>query len=200
MCGAEPAAAASMAVASGSMNSDTRMPARFSASTKRRRWFSPRSDVEPALGGALLALLRHQAAGVRHVAQGDGQHLLGRRHLEIERPGQLALEPGDVGVGDVAAILAQVRGDAVGAGLDGQLRGAQRIGMAAAARVADGRDVVDVDAEAQVRRSRDGCCFVLHGMARSTERRLSSDAVSRNRPRNACPVAWRLSRTRARRC
>ena len=30
---------------------------------------------------------------------------------------ELALEPGDVGIGDVAAVLAQVRGDAVGAGL-----------------------------------------------------------------------------------
>ena len=88
---------------------------------------------------------------MRHVAQRDGQHLVGGGHLEVERPGQLALEAGDVGIRDVAAILAQVRGDAVGAGLDGQMRGAQRIGMPAAARVADGGHVVDVDAEAQMR-------------------------------------------------
>ena len=81
----------------------------------------------------------------------DGQHLVGGRHLEVERPRQLALEPGDVGVGDVAAVLAQMRGDAVGARLHGEVRGAQRIGMAPAARVADGGDVVDVDAEAQLR-------------------------------------------------
>ena len=110
--------------------------------------------VEPALGGFLLALLRHQAAGVRHVAQGDGQHLVGGRHLQVEGPGQLALEPGDVGIGDVAAVLAQVRRDAVGAGLDGQMRGTQRVGMPAAARVADGGHVVDVDAEAQMGRRR----------------------------------------------
>ena len=60
------------------------------------------------------------------------------------------LEARDVVVGDVAAILAQVRGDAVGAGLHGEVGGAQRIGMAAAARVADGGHVVDVDAEAQI--------------------------------------------------
>ena len=86
------------------------------------------------------------------MAQRDGEHLLGGGHLEVERPGQLALEPGDVVIGDVAAVLAQVGGDAVGARLDGEVRGAQRIGMAAAARVADGGDVVDVDAKAQMRR------------------------------------------------
>ncbi len=36
--------------------------------------------VEPALGGPLLALLRHDAGGVRPVAQRDADHLLGRRH------------------------------------------------------------------------------------------------------------------------
>ena len=63
----------------------------------------------------------------------------------------LGLEPRDVVVADVAAILAQMRGDAVGAGLDRDLRRAHRIGMAPAARIADGGDVVDVDAEAQMR-------------------------------------------------
>ena len=57
--------------------------------------------------------------------QRDGQHLVGRRHLEIERARQLALEAGDVVIGDVAAVLAQVRGDAVGARFDGKVRGAQ---------------------------------------------------------------------------
>ncbi len=55
----------------------------------------------------------------------------------------------DVVVGDVAAVLAQVRGDPVGAGCDGDVRRADRIGVPAAAGVANGGDVVDVDAEAQ---------------------------------------------------
>ena len=63
---------------------------------------------------------------------------------------KLRLEPGHVVVADVAAVLAQVRGDAVGAGGDRKLRRAYRIGMASAARIADGGDVVDVDAEAQL--------------------------------------------------
>jgi hypothetical protein len=49
---------------------------------------------------------------------------------------------------DMAAILTQVRRDSVGARLDGDQRGADRIGRPPAARVAHGRDMVDVDAEA----------------------------------------------------
>jgi hypothetical protein len=52
----------------------------------------------------------------------------------------------------VAAVLAQVGGDAVGAGRDRLMRGAQGIGVTAAAGVADGRHVIDVDAEAQMPR------------------------------------------------
>ncbi len=86
------------------------------------------------------------------MAQRDGEHLVGRRHLQIERAGQLALEARDVIVGDVAAVLAQVRRDAVGARLDGEVRGAHGIGMPAATRVADGGDVVDVHAQAKIGR------------------------------------------------
>ena len=53
----------------------------------------------------------------------------------------------------MAAVLAQMRGDAVGAGRDRELGRAHRIGMAPAARIADGGDVVDIDAEAQAGRS-----------------------------------------------
>jgi hypothetical protein len=54
----------------------------------------------------------------------------------------------------VAAVFAQMRRDAVGAGRDGELRGLHRIRMPAAARVTDGGDVVDIDAKAQMRNSR----------------------------------------------
>ena len=53
-------------------------------------------------------------------------------------------------VGDMAPVFAQVRGDAVGACVGGDYRGADRVGMVAAPRVPDGRDVVDIDAEAQL--------------------------------------------------
>jgi hypothetical protein len=45
-----------------------------------------------------------------------------------------------------------VRGDPIGAGRDRNLGRAHRIGMIAAARVAHGCNVVDVDPEAQVGR------------------------------------------------
>ncbi len=104
--------------------------------------------VEPAFGGALLALFGDDAGGVRLMAKRDGEHLLGRRHFEVQRQVDLGHQPVDVIVGDVAAVFAKVRGDAVGAGLGRHDRGANRIGMVPAARVPDGRDVVDVDAEA----------------------------------------------------
>ena len=40
-------------------------------------------------------------------------------------------------------------GDAVGAGLDGEMRGAERIWVTSPPGIADGRDMVDVDAEAK---------------------------------------------------
>jgi hypothetical protein len=52
------------------------------------------------------------------------------------------------------AVLAQVCGDAVRARCDGEMGRAQGIGVPAAAGVADGGDVIDVDAEAQVGRRR----------------------------------------------
>ncbi len=79
-------------------------------------------DIQPALGGQLLAPLGHQAGGVRPVVERDGQHLLGDRHLQVQRlaaPEAQGRQLVDISVGDVAAILAQVGGDAVGAGRDG---------------------------------------------------------------------------------
>ena len=135
---------------SASMNSETRMPASTSRRTRgfelvvaararraRLRWCAPRASPAPGRRHAGLCLQR------------DRQHLLGRRHLQIERQVDLAAEALDVAIRDMAAILAQMRGDAVGAGLGGEPCGAHRIGMAAAARIADGRDMVDVHAEPQ---------------------------------------------------
>jgi hypothetical protein len=49
----------------------------------------------------------------------------------------------------MAAILAQMRGDAVGTGLDRHERGAHRVRPRASPRVTQCCDVIDVDAEAQ---------------------------------------------------
>ena len=101
--------------------------------SKRRRTIGAKRiaaacGVEPALGGDLLAAFGHDAAGVRPGADGDGGHLLRCGHLKVERCFDLRHKPSDILVADVAAVLAQMRGNAVGAGLDGNLGGAYRIG------------------------------------------------------------------------
>jgi hypothetical protein len=47
----------------------------------------------------------------------------------------------------VPAVFAQMCGDAVGAALDCEMSGSKRIGMDAATRVAQRRNVIDVDAK-----------------------------------------------------
>jgi hypothetical protein len=92
-------------------------------------------DVQAAFGGDLFPTLGHQAGGVRPGQQGDADHLVGDRHLEVQRLAALAAQVGqqdDVGVADMAAILAQVGGDAVGAGRQGQFGRPHRFGIAGA--------------------------------------------------------------------
>ena len=79
----------------------------------------------------------------------DREHLVGRRHLEVERKGDAPHQSVDVGVGDVPPVFAQVRRDAVGPRPLGGLGGAQRIGMLSPASIPDRRDMVDVDPEAE---------------------------------------------------
>ena len=72
---------------------------------------------------------------------------VGGGHLEVELDVHELAQAAHVLVLDVAAILAQVHGDAVGAAqvrLDGRPYG---IGLVRAPRLAQGCDVVDVDAE-----------------------------------------------------
>ena len=78
---------------------------------------------------------------------GDADHLVGRRHLEVQLDVDELAQAAHVLVLDVAAVLAQVHGDAVGAAqvrLDG---GPHGIGLVGAARLPQRRHVVDVDAE-----------------------------------------------------
>ena len=83
------------------------------------------------------------------MAECDVEHLLRRRHFQVQRQVDLGHQPVDVVVGDMAAVLAKMCGDSVRAGLCCHDRRAHRIGMIAAARVPDGRDMVDIDAEAK---------------------------------------------------
>ena len=102
--------------------------------------------VQAAFGGHLLAALGDQAAGVGAELAGEGDHLVGGGHLEVQDDLGRGGEAAEVGVADVAAVLAQVGGDAVGPGADGDQGGGEGVGVVAAAGVADGGDVVNVDA------------------------------------------------------
>ncbi len=106
-------------------------------------------DVEAAFGRALLALLRHEAGRMRLQPLRQRDHFFGRAHLEIERPGQFGSKALHVGIADMAPVLAQMGGDAVGAGGDGEMGGPDRIGQGAAARVSHRGDMVDIDAKTQ---------------------------------------------------
>ena len=79
---------------------------------------------------------------------GDADHFRCRCHFQIERLCDALFQANDVVIGDVPAILAQMRGDAVGAGRDRDFGRLDRIGMMAAARITHGGDVIDIDAEA----------------------------------------------------
>jgi hypothetical protein len=79
--------------------------------------------------------------------QAKVDHLLRDGGFEVHARQQLRRERDDVGILDVAAVFAQVQGDAVGAGLLGHQRGADRVRVRGAARVAQRGDVVDVHAK-----------------------------------------------------
>ena len=118
-------------------------------------------DVQPALSRHFFAALRHQGHLVRAQPFGDAEHLIGARHLEVERGTNDGEQGVEVGVLDMTAVLAQVRGDAVGAGGFAEHCGGGGVGFIGAARLTEGGDVIDVDEEAEVRRVRwcaAGCC------------------------------------------
>ena len=103
--------------------------------------------IQPSFRRPLLAAFRDDAGGVWFDRPRNADHFGRGRHFEVQRLGDALFEPGDIGVDDVAAIFAQMRGNAIGAGGDRRFGSLQRIGMAAAPRIPDGSDVIDVDAE-----------------------------------------------------
>ena len=82
---------------SGSMNSETRMPAAPSSRDEAARDASspPAASSPPSVVSSARFSGTMQAACGRWL-QRDREHLVGRRHLEVERQVDLAREPGDV--------------------------------------------------------------------------------------------------------
>ena len=110
---------------------------------------SSANDVEPPFGRPFLTLFRHEAAGMGVDAGRDLDHFRSRRHLEIERHEELALQPFHVLIADVPPVLTQVRSDPIGSGQHGHMGGPDRVRIDAPTGVPDGCNMVDIDAEAQ---------------------------------------------------
>ena len=104
-------------------------------------------DVEPTLGGHFMAALRHQHRHFGLELTGNRDHLVGRRHLEIELDMREFTKAADILILDVTTVFAQMHRDAVGPAQVSFDRGPDRIGFIGAARLADGSHMVDVDAE-----------------------------------------------------
>ena len=125
----------------------TRTPARVSraiASATRR---SPGLQREAAFGGDLPTPLRHKRGLERARAAREAHDVGMRAELEIHERADRALQRAHVRVLDVAPVLAQVRRDAVGAAAFARLRRARGIGFVGLARLAQRRDVINVDVE-----------------------------------------------------
>ena len=129
------------------MKSETRMRAAPSSLTKRCRWLCP-----PAASRPPSVVRSSRRSGTMQAACGPCRSAIASISSvaaisRLSGSVNAVHQPAHVGVGDVAAILAEMRGDAVGAGPFGQQRRAHRIGLVAAACVPHRGDVVDVDAE-----------------------------------------------------
>lgn len=119
-------------------------------------------NVEATFGGEFLALLRDEgehvyasggAFGSLESAEAnlpsDAEHFFGRAHLEVQAGGDEARQGEDIVILDVATIFAQMDGDDGRAAQLSFVGGAEGIGLRALALLAEGGDVIDVDAEVE---------------------------------------------------
>ena len=106
-------------------------------------------DIQPALRGQLLTLLRHQAHVRRAVRLGDTEHLLGNGHFEVDPRIDLPAQGFHLLVLNVTAVFSQMHRDGIGAGAFGGLCRLQHGGIIRSPRLANGRYVVDIDAQQQ---------------------------------------------------
>jgi len=103
--------------------------------------------VETAFGCQFLTLFGHEANVVRlHLAR-DVEHFLRDRAFQIHSRLQKRTQRAHVGVHDMSAVFAQMQRDCVSARLFRHQRGANRVRVRGAARVAQRGDVVDIHAE-----------------------------------------------------
>jgi hypothetical protein len=77
-------------------------------------------------------------------------------HFEIQRFRDLGLQSRHVVVADVTPVLAQMRGDAIGARGDCEQSRSYRVGCQPCPRIAERGDVIDIDPKAERRNGHHG--------------------------------------------
>ena len=112
--------------------------------------------IESTFGGYFVAVFGNETSVVWFDLECDRHDFGGVAHFKIKLGLERFFQPEDVAVLDVAAVLAKVGGDAVGAGLFGDEGGGDRVGfdqdalrITRVTRLTQGGGVVDVDAEAE---------------------------------------------------
>ena len=133
--------------APGRRNRDTRTPA-----APRRSTIGPRMPIPPAASRPPSVVTSSRRSGTMQAACGNSFSANASISpvaaiSRLSGSGTSVFSRANVVVADVPAVLAQMGGDSVGAGLRRQQCRPNRVRMRAAAGVAHGRDVIDVDAE-----------------------------------------------------
>ena len=100
--------------------------------------------IKPAFRGQLRAFFRHNAAIGRANTFRESHHFLGRRHFEIHGCRNLGTDAFHIAVLDVAAVFAQMHGNAISAGLHRNAGSLHRAGMHATARIAQRRHMINI--------------------------------------------------------
>ena len=121
------------------------------ASDQGREMIMLPRGIKSTLGCPFLAPFWHDTRRMWFVAERNFYHLVGRGHLEVNWQAYLAHDRIEICVSDMAAVFAQMHGYAVAARCLHNAHRTHWIRMLAAARIADGRDMVDIDAEAKGR-------------------------------------------------
>lgn len=110
--------------------------------------------VQATFGRDFVSTFGDQHGGVWADAAGDADHLIGRGHLQIESSADEGTQPLHVIIANVAAVFAQVNGDAIGPAQFGLVGSAHRVWLRIGQRatrtllvsgVADGGDVIDIN-------------------------------------------------------
>ena len=101
-------------------------------------------DVESALRSDFLAPFRHQGYLIGLDGNCDRHHLVSAGKLQVEIGADRRAKYSDIGILDVAPVLTQVGGNAIRSDLLADEGGLDRVGLVAAPRLTERRDMIDV--------------------------------------------------------